>query len=144
MPRPSSSQQPPADSDEAVARARIAEIADRALAELDFPAASEHPALQSPDVEERASRGVRTAEATPPRRADGPDDPRTLAAVLESAPGGIVIFDSTGEIADWNPAAEMLFGYKRSQAVGRNLIDLIFPERLRRPIRGVIENRARS
>jgi diguanylate cyclase (GGDEF)-like protein/PAS domain S-box-containing protein len=144
MPRPSSSQQPPADSDEAVARARIAEIADRALAELDFPAASEHPALQSPDIEERASRGVGTAEATPPRRADGPDDPRTLAAVLESAPGGIVIFDSTGEIADWNPAAEMLFGYKRSQAVGRNLIDLIFPERLRRPIRGVIENRARS
>lgn len=141
MPRASSNPEAPADSEEAIARARIAEIADRALAELDFPAQPEPQALQTPDFEERASR---SSHVRPAKHSAPADDPRTLAAVLESAPGGIVIFDSSGEIADWNPAAEMLFGYKRSQAVGRDLVDLVFPDRLRRPIRGVIENRARS
>jgi diguanylate cyclase (GGDEF)-like protein/PAS domain S-box-containing protein len=69
------------------------------------------------------------------------DDPRTLAAVLEAAPSAIILFDAYGEIADWSPAAERLLGHSRSRAVGRDLLELIFPGRLHRAIRGVIDNR---
>jgi PAS domain S-box-containing protein len=74
----------------------------------------------------------------------GHDDPRTLAAVLESAPDGVVIFDSDGRIVDWNPAAEQLLGYRRSQAIGKDIVELVFPSHLRPAIRAVIESRASS
>ena len=54
-------------------------------------------------------------------------DPRTLAAVLRSAPDAIVLFDEEGTIADWSPAAERILGYPRDRAVGRNLLKLIAP-----------------
>jgi len=77
--------------------------------------------------------------------ADGPrpgvDDPRTLAAVLESAPDGVVLFDAEGRIADWSPAAERILGYTRERVLGRDLIDLIFPEHLHEAMAGVLESR---
>jgi PAS domain S-box-containing protein len=42
----------------------------------------------------------------------------------------IVVTDSAGAITMWNPAAERIFGYPESEALGRPL-DLIIPERLR-------------
>jgi PAS domain S-box-containing protein len=42
----------------------------------------------------------------------------------------IVVSDCAGAITMWNPAAERLFGYPESEALGRSL-DLIIPERLR-------------
>lgn len=69
------------------------------------------------------------------------DDPRTLAAVLASAPEGVVLFDQAGTIADWSPAAERILGYTRDRALGRNLLELVFPLRLRPAMGGVIRNR---
>ncbi|WOD13861.1 PAS domain-containing protein [Paraburkholderia kirstenboschensis] len=42
----------------------------------------------------------------------------------------IVISDATGSITLWNPAAERMFGFTQSEALGKSL-DLIIPERLR-------------
>jgi len=42
----------------------------------------------------------------------------------------IVAADSDGSIVMWNPAAERIFGYRESEALGRSL-DPIIPERLR-------------
>ena len=42
----------------------------------------------------------------------------------------IVISDLRGIITFWNPAAERLFGFTQSEALGQSL-DLIIPERLR-------------
>jgi PAS domain S-box-containing protein len=39
--------------------------------------------------------------------------------------------DETGKIIDWNPQAENVFGWSRSEALGRVLGDLIVPERHR-------------
>jgi PAS domain S-box-containing protein len=45
---------------------------------------------------------------------------RRTRAVIESAPYPIVLFDTdTGEIAEFNPAAEQGFGWAREDAVGR-------------------------
>lgn len=42
----------------------------------------------------------------------------------------IVISDAEGNITLWNPAAERMFGFTQSEALGKSL-DLIIPERLR-------------
>jgi PAS domain S-box-containing protein len=42
----------------------------------------------------------------------------------------IVVTDGGGAITVWNPAAERMFGFTESEALGRSL-DLIIPERLR-------------
>lgn len=42
----------------------------------------------------------------------------------------VVVSDASGAITLWNPAAERIFGFTRSEALGQSL-DLIIPERLR-------------
>ena len=42
----------------------------------------------------------------------------------------IIISDARGSITFWNPAAERMFGFTQSEALGKSL-DLIIPERLR-------------
>jgi PAS domain S-box-containing protein len=42
----------------------------------------------------------------------------------------IIISDAGGGITFWNPAAERMFGFTQSEALG-NSLDLIIPERLR-------------
>jgi PAS domain S-box-containing protein len=42
----------------------------------------------------------------------------------------IIISDAKGNITLWNPAAERMFGFTQSEALGQSL-DLIIPERLR-------------
>jgi PAS domain S-box-containing protein len=42
----------------------------------------------------------------------------------------IIVCDPSGAITLWNPAAEYMFGFSQSEALGQSL-DLIIPERLR-------------
>jgi PAS domain S-box-containing protein len=42
----------------------------------------------------------------------------------------VIISDAKGAITLWNPAAQRMFGFTQSEAVGQSL-DLIIPERLR-------------
>ena len=42
----------------------------------------------------------------------------------------VIISDANGAITLWNPAAERMFGFTQSEAMGQSL-DLIIPERLR-------------
>ena len=43
---------------------------------------------------------------------------------------GVVVCDAGGAIIVWNPAAERIFGFTESEALGKSL-DLIIPERQR-------------
>src|SRR3954462_4595185 len=56
-------------------------------------------------------------------------------AILLTALDCIISMDERGLVAEWNPAAERTFGYTREEALGRDLADLILPERMRRPHR---------
>ena len=56
-----------------------------------------------------------------------PFDPQQLVLAAGDA---IIATDGSGSIVVWNPAAERIFGYAASEALGRSL-DLIIPERLR-------------
>lgn len=48
-------------------------------------------------------------------------------AIVESAVDGIVVIDHRGRIEAFNPAAERLFGYGASEAIGRN-VSILMPE----------------
>lgn len=50
-----------------------------------------------------------------------------LAAIINSALDGIVIIDSEGKIAEFNPAAEQIFGYHRDDVLGKELAQTIVP-----------------
>ena len=53
-------------------------------------------------------------------------------AVVEHSADAIIFADLAGLIVIWNPAAERLFGFPASEAIGQSL-DIIIPERLREP-----------
>ncbi|GAC1593955.1 MAG: hypothetical protein NVS4B10_01130 [Myxococcales bacterium] len=53
------------------------------------------------------------------------------AAMLEAALDSIVSMDARGRVTDWNPAAFVLFGFSPEEAIGREMAELIIPERFR-------------
>ncbi len=50
-----------------------------------------------------------------------------LAALVECSEDAIIATDLDGVVTNWNPAAERIFGYSRSEAVGRPIWALISP-----------------
>ena len=50
-------------------------------------------------------------------------------AITDSAQDAILMMDPEGCISFWNPAAENIFGYTSEEAIGRNLHQLLAPER---------------
>jgi PAS domain S-box-containing protein len=56
--------------------------------------------------------------------------PVDLTQLVAAVGDAIVVTDVGGAITLWNPAAERMFGFRASEALGQSL-DLIIPERLR-------------
>lgn len=50
---------------------------------------------------------------------------RFVESVLYNAPDAIVTLDASHHVTEWNPGAEHIFGYRRYEAIGRDLDDLI-------------------
>jgi PAS domain S-box-containing protein len=48
-----------------------------------------------------------------------------LESVLHDAPDAIATVDASHRITEWNPGAERVFGYKRSEVIGRNIDDIV-------------------
>jgi PAS domain S-box-containing protein len=70
----------------------------------------------------RASEALRLSEAR-------------LRAITDSAHDAIVMMNPRGEISYWNPAAESILGYSGEQAMGKDLHQLIAPERYHPEVR---------
>lgn len=66
----------------------------------------------------RAEEGVRRQQAH-------------LEAVIGVSLDCIVSMDHEGRVTGWNPAAEQTFGYRREDALGRDMAELIIPEPFR-------------
>jgi PAS domain S-box-containing protein len=47
--------------------------------------------------------------------------------IVESALDAVITIDSAGSVRDWNPQAESMFGWKREEALGRILAELVIP-----------------
>ncbi len=53
------------------------------------------------------------------------------AAILEASLDAVITIDQQGQVVEFNSAAETIFGYRREEAVGWKLLDLIVPPRMR-------------
>lgn len=51
--------------------------------------------------------------------------------IIETALDAVITANSKGEIQDWNPKAEEIFGWKASEAKGRNINETIIPSGMR-------------
>lgn len=58
------------------------------------------------------------------------DDPALLRSLLAGLPEALIVTDTQGLIRFWNEAAERLFGFPRSEALGASL-DILMPERFK-------------
>jgi len=67
------------------------------------------------------------AVAAPPSAHDA----SVLALVLETALDGVIVMGVDGVVIDWNHQAEAIFGWRRDEAVGRILAELIIPDSYR-------------
>ncbi|MFN0009993.1 MAG: PAS domain S-box protein [Planctomycetota bacterium] len=50
-----------------------------------------------------------------------------MRRILDSAHDAFVAVDAKGKILEWNARAETVFGRARQEAIGRTLVDMIFP-----------------
>ena len=56
---------------------------------------------------------------------------RTL---FEEVPGAIQGYTPDGKVRYWNKASETLYGYRKREAIGKNLLDLIIPSHMREQV----------
>lgn len=54
----------------------------------------------------------------------------TLRSITSSTRDAIVMIDDQGKVSFWNEAAEQIFGWKKTEAVGKDIHPLIIPENL--------------
>ncbi len=76
-------------------------------------------------------REVRAAVERKAARAAQGEYLRRLGSIFDSALDAVVTMGADGVITDWNPMAETIFGWPRSEAVGRLVSETIIPIRYR-------------
>ncbi|MGB0135241.1 sensor histidine kinase, partial [Dokdonella sp.] len=54
-----------------------------------------------------------------------------IRSIVDTAYDAFISIDADGRVIDWNVAAEKMFGYLRSECIGKDLSRIIIPERLR-------------
>ena len=52
---------------------------------------------------------------------------RRLEVQVERIPVGLIVLDRSGLIREWNPAAEVIFGYPAREAIGQSVLDRLIP-----------------
>ena len=51
--------------------------------------------------------------------------------MLESSVDAIIVINDRGEIIEWNPQSQAMFGWSREEAIGRLIHETVIPQRLR-------------
>ena len=64
-------------------------------------------------------------------------DLRRLAAIVESSDDAIIAITLNGIVTDWNPGAERMLGYVRSEMIGQPISRIVPPDRLGEPNRSL-------
>ena len=77
---------------------------------------------QAHDVLEKSAKELAVSMMNDLRESE-----KKMRSVVEGALDCIVMMDDKGNIVDFNPAAELTFGYKRNDVIGKNLTRLIIP-----------------
>jgi len=59
------------------------------------------------------------------------DSEARLRAIIDTALDALIGMNAKGMITEWNPRAEVIFGWRRWEAIGQKVADLIIPPRYR-------------
>ncbi|MGI8636741.1 MAG: PAS domain-containing sensor histidine kinase, partial [Segetibacter sp.] len=59
------------------------------------------------------------------------DREKNLRDIIENAPDGVIVIDKESSIILWNPKSEEIFGWKKEEATGRKITEIIVPPGLR-------------
>ncbi len=59
------------------------------------------------------------------------DSEERVRLVVSTSMDAVILVDSDGFVADWNPQAETITGYSAGEAFGHRIVDLVVPPRLR-------------
>lgn len=59
------------------------------------------------------------------------DNERRLTTFFRSGPDAIIVIDENQKILEWNPKAEIIFGYKETEIIGMLLSETIIPHQYR-------------
>jgi len=51
--------------------------------------------------------------------------------IIDTALSALIAINREGAITEWNPQAEIIFGWTRAEAIGRRAVDLVIPARYR-------------
>lgn len=63
------------------------------------------------------------------------DSAQRTQLIVDTALDAVIAINIHGSITEWNPQAEAMFGWQRTEALGRELAELVIPERHREPHR---------
>jgi PAS domain S-box-containing protein len=63
-----------------------------------------------------------------------------LATHLQNTPIGVLSWDLDFKVIGWNPAAENIFGFSKTEAIGRHATELILPEEMRELVDGIFRD----
>lgn len=63
-----------------------------------------------------------------------------LANHLQETPVGVLSWDLDFKATEWNPAAEAIFGYTKSEALGKHATELILPEDMKELVDDLFKN----
>ncbi|MGE3343846.1 MAG: ATP-binding protein [Vicinamibacterales bacterium] len=96
-----------------------------------FGASSDPPEAGLLDV--MSALGSQIGQFLHRRRAEAAlrESEERLRLIIDSAIDAVVIIDARGIVHAWNPQAERTFGWTATEAIGRELADLIVPPALR-------------
>ena len=67
-----------------------------------------------------------------------------LELQFERSPIGHILHDNQGYLTDWNPAAERIFGYSKSEVIGKHPCELIVPPSERSYVEDIINRLGRG
>ena len=84
------------------------------------------------------ARTVETLQEEVNARTEREEDLKRLAAIVESSGDAIIATTLHSIITDWNPGAEQMFGYERSEMIGQPLSRILPPDRLGEPSRSLM------
>ncbi|HEY0963766.1 MAG TPA: ATP-binding protein [Pseudomonadales bacterium] len=73
------------------------------------------------------ARSIELSIEADSRERDLFDFQQRLSLYVKKTPLAVIEWDQNLTVKEWNPAAEQIFGYRREDAEGRKLSDLLFP-----------------
>ncbi|MGR3174344.1 MAG: hybrid sensor histidine kinase/response regulator, partial [Candidatus Scalindua sp.] len=69
---------------------------------------------------------------------------KQLQISIEQMPAGYILWDKEFRVLEWNHAAERIFGYSKSEVLGKFAVNIIIPEDKRQQVAEIIENLQRG